>query len=60
MTTEFASTYPSSEVITHVGIYIGHGQMINAPTTGDVVRVMPIFSDPYWNAHYAGAGRVGR
>ena len=58
MTTEFAATYPSVEVITHVGIYIGNGQMINAPTTGDVVRIMPIFSDPYWSAHYAGAGRV--
>ncbi len=57
----FEHTYWSpGEPITHVGIYIGNGQMINAPTTGDVVRVMPVFSDPYWNAHYAGAGRVPR
>ena len=55
----FEYTYPG-ERITHVGIYIGSGRMINAPTTGDVVRIMPIFSDPYWNAHYAGAGRVRR
>ncbi|MFN8472185.1 MAG: C40 family peptidase [Anaerolineae bacterium] len=54
----FASTYPSSEPITHVGIYVGNGRMINAPTTGDIVREMPIFSDPYWSAHYAGGGRV--
>lgn len=54
----YASTYPSSEPITHVGIYVGNGRMINAPTTGDVVREMPIFSDPYWSAHYAGGGRV--
>ena len=59
-TVYFAATYPSTEVITHVGIYVGNGQMINAPTTGDVVRSMPIFSDPYWSAHYAGAGRVVR
>lgn len=56
----FASTYPSAELITHVGIYVGNGRMINAPTTGDVVREMPIFTDPYWAAHYAGAGRVTR
>ena len=54
----YAGTYPSSEPITHVGIYVGNGRMINAPTTGDVVREMPIFSDPYWSAHYAGGGRV--
>ena len=28
--------------ISHVGIYVGGGQMINAPHTGDVVRYAPI------------------
>lgn len=28
----------------HVGIYVGNGQMINAPHTGDVVRVGPVYS----------------
>ena len=55
----FAQTYPSSEPITHVGIYVGAGRMINAPTGGDVIREMPAFSG-FWGAHYAGAGRVGR
>lgn len=55
----FEHTYPG-ERITHVGIYVGGGRMINAPTTGDVVREMPVFDDPYWRAHYAGAGRVRR
>ena len=57
----FAYTYPSSpsEPITHVGIYVGDGQMINAPTDGDVVRVMPVFTG-FWGAHFAGAGRVER
>lgn len=27
----------------HVGIYIGYGQMIHAPHTGDVVRIAPIY-----------------
>jgi len=55
----FASTYPSSDWITHVGIYVGNGQMIDAPNEGDVVREMPVFVG-YWGAHYAGAGRVVR
>ncbi len=54
----FAATYPSVDVITHVGIYVGNGMMINAPTTGDVIRELPVFTG-YWGAHYAGAGRVG-
>ena len=52
----FASTYASSDWITHVGIYVGNGLMVNAPTDGDVVRTMPVFSG-FWGAHYAGAGR---
>jgi len=55
----FARTYPSHEPITHVGIYVGHGRMINAPTQGDVIREMDVFSG-FWGAHYAGAGRVRR
>ena len=29
----------------HVGIYVGNGNMINAPHTGDVVKVQPLNSD---------------
>ena len=39
--------------IHHVGIYIGDGLMINAPHTGDVVRVSSI-----WWTDLAGFGRV--
>jgi len=35
----------------HVGLYIGHGQMIHAPETGDHVRVAPLHGSVY------GAGR---
>ncbi|QSE92712.1 C40 family peptidase [Rhodococcus pseudokoreensis] len=27
----------------HVAIYVGNGQMVHAPTTGDVVRIAPVF-----------------
>ncbi|HGG0417084.1 NlpC/P60 family protein [Clostridium botulinum] len=27
----------------HVGIYVGNGQMIHAPKTGDVVRIAPVY-----------------
>lgn len=40
--------------ISHVGIYIGGGMMIHAPTTGDVVKISPIDVMPY-----VGATRVG-
>jgi peptidoglycan DL-endopeptidase CwlO len=53
----FANTYEPG--ISHVGIYIGNGLQINAPTTGEVVSVAPVFTG-YWGAHYAGAHRVAR
>jgi cell wall-associated NlpC family hydrolase len=43
--------------ISHVGIYIGDGLQINAPTTGQFVSVAPAFTG-YWGAHYAGARPV--
>jgi cell wall-associated NlpC family hydrolase len=56
----FARTYADPhDWITHVGIYVGDGVQINAPTTGQVVSIQPVFSG-YWGAHFAGAGRVLR
>lgn len=40
----------------HEGIYVGGGQFIHAPRTGEVVRLDSI-SNPYWVSHYVGAGR---
>ena len=51
----FANTYQPG--ISHVGIYIGKGLQINAPTTGQFVSVASVFTG-YWGAHYAGAHRV--
>ena len=53
----FANTYMPG--ISHVGVYLGGGLQINAPTEGQVVSVQPVFGG-YWGAHYAGAGRVRR
>jgi len=53
----FANTYEPG--ISHVGIYIGNGQQINAPTEGQVVSIQPVFSG-YWGQHFAGAARVVR
>jgi cell wall-associated NlpC family hydrolase len=36
--------------IHHVGIYIGHGDMINAPQTGDVVKIEASFRSDYVGA----------
>jgi peptidoglycan DL-endopeptidase CwlO len=40
--------------ISHVGIYLGDGLMIDAPGFGEVVRVEPV----YW-AYFVGAARIG-
>ncbi len=45
--------------IDHVGIYVGEGRFVHAPSTGGTVRIDPINS-PYWRKHYQGARRVGR
>ena len=49
--------FAKSKRISHVGIYIGGGQMIHAPHTGDVVRVASINSG-YYKRTYVGARRV--
>jgi len=54
----FARTYADpNDWVTHVGIYIGDGQQINAPTEGQVVSIQPVFSG-FWGAHFVGGGRV--
>jgi cell wall-associated NlpC family hydrolase len=53
----FADTYTPG--VSHVGIYIGGGKQINAPTEGQVVSIQPVF-EGYWGAHYFGGGRVLR
>ena len=38
----------------HVAMYIGGGEMIQAPHTGSVVSIAPLDTDPSW---FVGAGR---
>ncbi|CEK30404.1 SH3-domain-containing protein [[Clostridium] sordellii] len=52
----FSSTDGSGRV-THVGIYIGNGQMIHAPQEGDVVKVTNSNSS-YWQSTFVTAKRV--
>ena len=51
----FAGTYKSG--ISHVGIYIGDGQFIHSPHSGDVVKISDLNSS-YYTSHYYGARRV--
>jgi cell wall-associated NlpC family hydrolase len=41
--------------LNHVGIYIGGGQMVHAPHTGDVVKISPLSE---FGAGYVGARRI--
>jgi gamma-D-glutamyl-L-lysine dipeptidyl-peptidase len=43
----------ASGMIGHVGMYVGNGNMIDAPNTNAVIRIEPVSSFPY----YAGARR---
>lgn len=42
------------DTIHHIAMYIGNGQMVHAPRTGDVVRVVPVYYDGLY-----GVGRPG-
>ncbi|MEU6972120.1 NlpC/P60 family protein [Kitasatospora aureofaciens] len=45
--------FANADGIYHVGLYIGGGQMINAPKPGDVVKAAAV-----WTYDYAGGARV--
>ncbi len=46
----------SSGYVHHMGLYVGNGQFINAPRTGENVKISSL-SDPYFASQYAGARR---
>jgi hypothetical protein len=43
--------------VSHVGIYVGEGRFVHAPSRGGKVRVDEM-DDAYWKRRYAGARRV--
>ena len=50
----FTGTYSAGTPVTHVGIYIGNGQMIHA---GDPVQYANI-NTSYWTEHFYAFGRI--
>ena len=50
-------TESDSSDIGHCGIYVGNGEFIHAPHTGDVVKISDLNSE-YYDTHYWGARRV--
>lgn len=45
--------------VTHVGIYVGEGRFVHAPSSGGTVRLDHL-DGSYWQRHYSGAKRVLR
>lgn len=43
--------------VSHVGIYVGEGRFVHAPSTGGTVRLDRL-DGSYWRDHYSGAKRV--
>ena len=52
-------TTASSGNVSHVGIYVGEGRFVHAPSTGGTVRLDHL-DGAYWRDHYTGAKRVLR
>ena len=50
----FTGTYKSSGPVSHVGIYLGNGQMIHA---GDPIKISNI-NTSYWQSHFYSYGRI--
>ena len=43
--------------VSHVGIYVGEGRFVHAPSSGGTVR-LDYLDGAYWRDHYTGAKRV--
>jgi cell wall-associated NlpC family hydrolase len=54
----FAHDPARPATIHHVALWLGHGAMVEAPRTGDVVKITrDVASNPYWQPQFAGGLR---
>ena len=51
--------FGGNDNVSHVGIYVGEGRFVHAPSSGGTVRLDHL-DGPYWRDHYSGARRVLR
>ena len=49
--------FRDQEKLSHVGIYLGDGEFVHAPSSGDTVRVARVDS-PYYQRHLIAVGRL--
>ena len=49
--------FGSNGAVSHVGIYVGDGRFVHAPTSGGTVRLDRL-DGHWWRDHYSGARRV--
>jgi cell wall-associated NlpC family hydrolase len=49
--------FQDQEKLSHVGIYLGDGRFVHAPSSGGSVRVANIDA-PYYQRHLVGVGRL--
>ncbi|KLJ00340.1 C40 family peptidase [Luteimonas sp. FCS-9] len=49
--------FGSGGAVSHVGIYVGEGRFVHAPSTGGTVRLDHL-DGSYWRSHYTGSRRV--
>jgi len=49
--------FGSRGTVSHVGIYVGEGRFVHAPSSGGTVR-LDYLDGAYWRDHYTGAKRV--
>ncbi len=53
----FFHVHSHGEFADHMGVYLGHGQFIESPRTGESVRVSQL-QDDFWQQHFLGARRI--
>jgi cell wall-associated NlpC family hydrolase len=59
LTTADLVFFASGDAVDHVGIYVGDGRFVHAPSSGGTVRLDRL-DGPYWRERYAGSRRVLR